>query len=130
MEKDFLLEIGTGFFEAKEIKKLRQLSGGDRNIVVYLKIILEAIKTEGVIRHDHIGFSFPDDIALTIGEATADVSRVLKYLISIDVVEGNLSDSELKFLHVAPFEKPETEADRQWGSFLDAIGEDEEPKGA
>ena len=45
----YWLKLQDGFFTSKRIKKLRRLAGGDTYTIIYLKMQLLAMKTDGVL---------------------------------------------------------------------------------
>ena len=43
----FWFKLFDDFFQSKRIKKLRNLAGGDTYTIIYLKMQLKALKTDG-----------------------------------------------------------------------------------
>lgn len=88
MEKRFYwLKFKEDFFGSKRIKKLRKLAGGDTYIIIYLKMQLKALRSEGVLTYTGLEENFADELALDIDESPEDVRMVLAYLMSYDLCE-------------------------------------------
>ena len=45
----YWLKLKDDFFSSKRIKKLRNMAGGDTYTIIYLKMQLLAMKTDGVL---------------------------------------------------------------------------------
>ena len=46
----YWLRLHDDFFDSKRIKKLRRMAGGDTYTIIYLKMQLLAMKTDGIIK--------------------------------------------------------------------------------
>ena len=88
MEKRFYwLKFKEDFFGSKRIKKLRKLAGGDTYVIIYLKMQLKALRSEGVLTYTGLEENFADELALDIDENPEDVRMVLAYLMNYDLCE-------------------------------------------
>ena len=67
----YWLKLQVGFFQELIIKQLRTLSEGDSIVLLYLKLLLKAINTEGIIYYQHILPTLDEEIALDTGEKSA-----------------------------------------------------------
>lgn len=47
----YWLKLKEDFFDEKYIKALRKLPQGDSQVIVYLKMQLKSLKTEGIINY-------------------------------------------------------------------------------
>lgn len=83
----FWLRLKDDFFESKRIKRLRKMS--DTYVIIYLKLQLKAMKTEGVIRYTGLEDSAAEEFALDINEEPEDVEETLNYLLSKDLCESD-----------------------------------------
>lgn len=83
----YWLKLRTDFFEQKEIKKLRKIAGGDSYVVIYLKLMLLAVKAEGKILYEGFEDSFAEELALDINENAEDVNVVLSFLERYGLIE-------------------------------------------
>ena len=88
MEKRYYwLKFKDDFFDSKRIKKLRKMAGGDTYIVIYLKMQLKALRSDGVLSYTGLEENFADELALDIDESPEDVRMVLAYLMSYGLCE-------------------------------------------
>ena len=75
----YWLKLREDFFESKRIKKLRRL--GETCLIIYLKMQLKSLKTDGVIEWAHVEDDFIDELALDLDEPTELVKRTLDFMI-------------------------------------------------
>ena len=83
----YWLRLKDDFFDSKRIKRLRRMS--DTYVIIYLKLQLKAMKTEGVIRYTGLEDSAAEEFALDINEDPLDVEETLNYLIEKDLCESD-----------------------------------------
>lgn len=83
----YWLKLQDGFFTSKRIKKLRKLAGGDTFTIIYLKMQLLAMKTDGFLKWTGLEDDFASELALDLDEDTENVKVTLAYLISCGLVE-------------------------------------------
>ena len=83
----YWLRLKDDFFNSKRIKKLRNMAGGDTYTIIYLKMQLLAMKTDGIIRWTGLEESFADELALDLDEKPDDVSVTLLYLLQTGLAE-------------------------------------------
>ena len=83
----YWLKLKDDFFSSKRIKKLRRLAGGDTFTIIYLKMQLKALKTDGVLRWSGLEDNFADELALDLDEEPDNVRLTLQYLASCGLVE-------------------------------------------
>lgn len=81
----YWLKLREDFFESKRIKKLRRL--GETCLVIYLKMQLKSLKTDGVIEWTHVEDEFVDELALDIDESPELVKKTLDYMIRQELCE-------------------------------------------
>lgn len=96
----YWLRLKDDFFSSKRIKKLRKLAGGDTYTIIYLKMQLKALATDGLLEYTGIENSFAEELALDIDEDVDNVRVTIQYLLSVGLLETN--DETLYFL---PFVK-------------------------
>lgn len=100
MEKRYYwLKLADDFFTSKRIKMLRSLAGGDTFTIIYLKMQLKALKTEGYLYYDGIMDNFAKELALDIDETEENVKITIQYLLSV----GLLISSEDGTEYVLPY---------------------------
>lgn len=88
----YWLKLKEDFFTSKRIKKLRNMAGGDTYLIIYLKLQLKAMKTEGIIKFDHLEDNIADELALDLDENPDDIRATLIYLTSCGLAETSDND--------------------------------------
>lgn len=83
----YWLKLYDDFFGSLRIKKLRKMAGGDTYIIIYLKMQLKAMKSEGVLRFKGVEADFVEELALDLDEEPDNVRVVLAYLVSCGLCE-------------------------------------------
>lgn len=83
----YWLKLQDGFFTSKRIKKLRKLAGGDTFTIIYLKMQLLAMKTDGVLKWTGLEDDFASELALDLDEDSDNVKITLAYLQNCGLVE-------------------------------------------
>jgi len=89
----FWLKLKEDFFGSKRIKKLRNMAGGDTYLIIYLKLQLKAMKTDGIIQFDHLEDNIMDELALDLDEKPDDVAATLIYLTHCGLAETSDQES-------------------------------------
>lgn len=79
-KKYYWLKLKEGFFGQKEIKKLRKIAGGDTYTVIYLKMLLSAIKQGNRLYFEGVEENFPEELALELDEDPENVKMTLAFL--------------------------------------------------
>ena len=69
------------------MKKLRKLAGGDTYTIIYLKMQLLALKSDGILRWSGIEDDFASELALDLDEKPENVAVTLQYLLSCGLAE-------------------------------------------
>lgn len=85
-KKYYWLKLPKDFFERKEVKLLRKLENGALYVLIYQKILLNALETDGEIYFDHLTDTPEEELALSINEEVEDVRNVLKFLFDKQLV--------------------------------------------
>lgn len=83
----YWLKLHDDFFASKRIKKLRKIAGGDTYTIIYLKMQLLAMKSEGVLKWTGLEDNMADELALDLDESPDDVKMTLAYLLSCGLAE-------------------------------------------
>ena len=109
----YWLKFKDDFFDSKRIKKLRKMAGGDTYVIIYLKMQLKALRTEGVLEFTGVEQDFADELALDIDESPDDVRVVLSFLLTYGMCE--CSDNVHYFLpYVIENTGSETASTQRW----------------
>lgn len=83
----YWLKLKEDFFKSKRIKKLRNMAGGDTYTIIYLKMQLLSLRTDGVIQWTGLEERFADELALDLDEKPEDVEVTLMYLLKTGLIE-------------------------------------------
>lgn len=83
----YWLRFKEDFFDSKRIKKLRRMAGGDTYVIIYLKMQLKALKTDGVLEFTGVEDEFADELALDLDEDSLSVKFVLTFLLTYGLCE-------------------------------------------
>lgn len=86
-KKYYWLKLHKDFFKSKEMKKLRNIAGGDTFAVIYLKMSLLALETNGVIEYEGIEETFAEELALELDEDAVNVNATLLFLTNMKMIE-------------------------------------------
>ena len=84
----YWIRLKEDFFDSIRIKKLRKLAGGDTYTIIYLKMQLRAMKTDGVLKYQGVEPTFAEELALDIDEDVDNVSVTLQFLEKCGMIEG------------------------------------------
>lgn len=87
-EKRFYwLKLNDTFFNQREIKKLRKLAGGDTLTIIYLKMQLVSLKTNGFIQFEATEDDIIEQLALELDEDIENVRMTVMYLQANTLIE-------------------------------------------
>lgn len=86
-KKYFWLKLKDDFFDEKYIKALRRLPQGDSLVIVYLKMQLKSLKTEGIIKYEQILPDAISELAMLLDEDENVVRLATEALIRFGIVE-------------------------------------------
>ena len=87
VKRYYWLRLHDDFFRAYRIKKLRKMAGGDTYVIIYLKMQLKAMKTDGVLTWKGYEDDFVYELAGDLDEEPDDVRVTLAYLLSCGLAE-------------------------------------------
>lgn len=76
----YWIQLKEGFFKQKEIKKLRKIAGGDTYTIIYLKMLLAAVKQGNKLYFEGVEETFPEELALELDEDSENVKVTLSFL--------------------------------------------------
>lgn len=87
VKRYYWLKLKEEFFQDKEVKKLRKIAGGDTYTVIYLKLMLLSLKSDGRLYFDGVEETFHEELALEIDEDAENVRITLMYLEKMGLVQ-------------------------------------------
>ena len=90
----FWLKLYDDFFTSKRIKRLRSIAGGDTYTIIYLKMQLKALKTDGYLYFDGLMSDFSEELALDLDEKADDVKMTIQFLLQVGLMECSESGEE------------------------------------
>ena len=90
----YWLRLHDDFFRSYRIKKMRKMAGGDTYLVIYLKMQLKAMKTDGVLTWKGYEDDFVMELAGDLDEEPDNVRVTLAYLLSCGLAE---TDDKVNF---------------------------------
>lgn len=89
----YWIKLAKSFFETKEIKKLQKQSGGDHNVIIYIRILQLSLPYDGFLYFDGLEEDLAAEIALELDLYDDDVRVVIAFLLKYGLLEQR-SESE------------------------------------
>jgi len=86
-KKFYWLKLKDNFFNQREIKKLRKIAGGDTFVIIYLKMQLLSIKTEGKIEFEATEDTMLEQLVLELDEDKENIGLTISYLVNHKLLE-------------------------------------------
>ena len=83
----YWLKLKDDFFLDPRIKKLRKIAGGDTYTVIFLKLMLMTVNSDGVIVHEGIEKNLSDELALKLDEDGKNVEATLIFMQSMQLLK-------------------------------------------
>ena len=83
----FWLKLHKDFFQRKEIKRLRKIAGGDTYTIIYLKMLLRSIMSDGKLYFDGLEDDFASELALDLDEKEENIQITIQYLLKSGLLE-------------------------------------------
>lgn len=95
----YWVKLKEDFFKDKAIKKLRKIAGGDTYTIIYLKLMLRSMETEGKLYFDGLEDTFCDELALDIDEDAENVKVTVMYLIKCGLIK-EVNEKEMEITRI------------------------------
>lgn len=83
----YWLKLNKDFFDSIRIRKLRSIAGGDTYTIIYLKLLLYAIDTDGEIEYQGIEKTLGEELSFALSESAEDIGLCINYLRSVGLAE-------------------------------------------
>ncbi|MCK8639050.1 phage replisome organizer N-terminal domain-containing protein [Fructobacillus fructosus] len=83
----FWLRLDNNFYKNLAIKKVRKLAGGDTMVVIYQKMMLSSLETNGVIYYEGLYGKLEEELALMIDEDVDQVAMTLAYFTKSGLIQ-------------------------------------------
>ncbi|AJI57873.1 hypothetical protein LA02_1629 [Francisella philomiragia] len=87
MKKYFWLKLKNDFFIQREIKKLRNIAGGDTYVIIYLKLQLHSLANVGKILYAETEESIVEQLSYDLDEDAQNIQVTLAFLEKHKLVE-------------------------------------------
>ena len=95
MEKrNYWLKLKEDFFSQPYVKKLRKIAGGDTYTIIYQKILLMSVKTNGYIIFQGIEKNLTEELALILNEDVDNVTVTLEFMKANKLIEQTGNENE------------------------------------
>ena len=95
MEKrNYWLKLKEDFFSQPYIKKLRKIAGGDTYTIIYQKILLMSVKTDGYIVFQGIEKTLAEELALILDEDVDNITVTLEFMKAHKLIEQTENENE------------------------------------
>lgn len=92
----YWLKLKEDFFDDKKVKYLRKLPDGDKLAIVYLKMLLKSLRTDGILIYDKILPSCEQELAMILDEDENIIRLLINALRQMNLVE--ILDNESLYL--------------------------------
>ena len=83
----YWLKLPEDFFRQKPIKKLRKIAGGDTYTIIYLKMLLIAMREDGKLYFEGVEDDFYEELSLELDEDSENVKVTVLFLIRQGLME-------------------------------------------
>ena len=87
------LKLKEGYFSSMEMRRLRKAAGGEVFTIIYLKMQLASLRTDGVISYNGYDETFAKEIAFAIDEDAEDVANGIAILRRLKLIEDITDES-------------------------------------
>jgi len=93
-KRNYWLKLKEDFFSQPYIKKLRRIAGGDTYTIIYQKILLLSVKTNGYLIFEGIEKTFEEELALILDEDVDNVRITLEFMKANKAIETTENKGE------------------------------------
>lgn len=91
----YWLKLSKDFFDQKEIKFIRRIAGGDTYTIIYLKMLLKSLNSDGKFYFDGVADNINEEIAMDIDEDTQNVSAALVLFKKYGLINDGFEEIEM-----------------------------------
>lgn len=86
-KKFWWLKLKEGYFDSDGMRRLRKAAGGEVFTIIYLKMQLASLRTDGVLSYNGYDETFAKEIAFAINEDVDNVANAIAILRRYKLVE-------------------------------------------
>lgn len=83
----YWLKLKTDFFNQLKIKKMRKLPHGIDVLIIYLKLLLLSVPTDGIVEFIGLEDAFSEELSLAIDEDAEKVQETVDFLFEFGMME-------------------------------------------
>ena len=105
----YWLKLKDDFFSRLEIKRLRKMPGGDTLVLVYQRLLLLSLRSEGVLTFQGYERDLAEELALELDEEIDSVRAVLLYMQRHELIQ-EIGPNEYQLAHVLEATGSESES--------------------
>lgn len=121
----FWLRLDNNFYKNLAIKKARKMAGGDTMIVIYQKMMLGSLETNGTLYYEGTFDNLEEELALMLDETNEQVAMTLAYFIKAGLIQID-ENQDIEMLQVPALIQQETnwaryKRDQRNGKKLDNV---------
>ena len=111
-QRYYWLKLHDDFFRDNSIKKLRKIAGGDTYTIIYLKMLLLSLPTDGKLYYDGLEDCLATQLALEMDEDADNVKVTLSFLEARGILV-KVTDDEFELTQVKEMVGSESESARR-----------------
>lgn len=89
------LKLKEGYFNSERMRRLRKQAGGEVFTIIYLKMQLASLRTDGVLSYNGYDETFAKEIAFAIDEDADNVANTIECLRRYKLIENITDESFL-----------------------------------
>ena len=86
-KKYYWFKLRGDFFSSLPMKKLRRMDRGEIYILIYLKMLLYSMNSDGVIRFEGVENDLCEELAILLDETAEDIARTIQFLLKCGLAE-------------------------------------------
>ncbi|MHB1679975.1 MAG: phage replisome organizer N-terminal domain-containing protein [bacterium] len=90
----YWLRLKEDFFSQPYIKKLRKIAGGDTYTIIYQKILLLSIKTNGYLIFQGIEKTFEEELSLILDEDVDNIRITMTFMKANKLIEDDIKNKD------------------------------------
>lgn len=96
-KKYYWLKLKTDFFNQLKIKKMRKLPHGIDVLIIYLKLLLLSVPTDGVVEFIGLEDTFSEELSLATDEDAEKVQETVDFLLEFGMME-QIDDNKYRLI--------------------------------
>ena len=96
----FWLKLDNNFFKNLAVRALRKRAGGDTYLIIYQRLLLEALESNGTIEYQGLLEDLPSELAITLDEKEEDVRTTIEYFKQVGLIQ--IGDDGSAFFEQVP----------------------------